>query len=81
MKSAIRKSRLLEIVPLSESQIYSLEKAGEFPKRFEISARAVAWNGDGVEAWLDARQQNPATPDPSMAKKFEKNPNHSKARS
>ncbi|WP_411569844.1 AlpA family phage regulatory protein [Pectobacterium cacticida] len=46
MKSAIRKARLLEIVLLPESKIKTFEKTGKFPKRFQISTRAVAWNGD-----------------------------------
>ncbi len=42
--------------PMSESQIIKLEKAGEFPQRFALTNRTVAWNLDEVEAWLDKRQ-------------------------
>ncbi|WP_260512653.1 helix-turn-helix transcriptional regulator [Serratia fonticola] len=56
MKTAIDKKKLLQIVPLSFYTINALEKAGEFPKRFAITEGRVAWNGDEVEVWLDARQ-------------------------
>lgn len=57
MKTAIDKKKLLQIVPLSFYTINALEKAGEFPKRFAITEGRVAWNGDEVEVWLDARQK------------------------
>ncbi len=80
MKGAIRKEKLLEMVPLSEYTIDKLEAAGEFPKRFPLTSRAVAWNRDEVEAWLDSRQCNPGAVDrdPSLSAKFKANPNHQK---
>lgn len=56
MKAAIRKQQLLAMVPMSESQITKLEKSGDFPKRFALTNRTVAWNLDEVEAWLDKQQ-------------------------
>lgn len=44
------------MVPMSESQITKLEKAGEFPQRFALTNRTVAWNLDEVEASLDEQQ-------------------------
>lgn len=81
MKGAVRKPELLKMVPLSESNITALEKAGEFPKRFPLTARAVAWNRDEIEAWLDERQRNPdaVKVDESVKAKFANNPNHQKA--
>lgn len=46
------------MVPLSISVIESLERNGEFPKRFYITDRRAAWNADEIEAWLDERQAN-----------------------
>lgn len=81
MKAAIRKEKLLEIVPLSESTINKLEKEGEFPKRFAITDSLVAWNQDEIEAWLDERQaRNEVETDERLKKMVEKNPNHIKAR-
>jgi len=81
MKAAIRKPELLKMVPLSEYAIDQLEKSGDFPKRFPLTSRAVAWNLDEVEDWLDKRQANAATAvrDPSMLAKNARNPNHMKA--
>ena len=49
MKAAIRKPNSA-MVPMSESQITKLEKAGEFPQRFALTNRTVARNLDEVEA-------------------------------
>ncbi|MCR0998692.1 helix-turn-helix transcriptional regulator [Serratia rubidaea] len=57
MKRALSRKELLQVVPLSWYTINALEKAGEFPERFSITPGRVAWNGDEVEAWLDARQK------------------------
>ncbi|CAI0708937.1 MULTISPECIES: helix-turn-helix transcriptional regulator [Serratia] len=57
MKAAVDKKGLLSMVPMSESKINAMEKAGEFPKRFAMTARTVAWNRDEVEAWLDKWQE------------------------
>lgn len=43
MKGAIRKDQLLKKVPLSEYTINQMEAKGEFPKRFPLTNRTVAW--------------------------------------
>lgn len=40
---------------MSRSSIYAYEQTGVFPKRIQISARAVGWVEDEVEAWLETR--------------------------
>jgi prophage regulatory protein len=40
---------------MSRSSIYAYEQNGEFPKRIQISARAVGWVEADVEAFLQAR--------------------------
>ncbi len=52
----IDRNRLHEIVPLSERTIFDMEKRGEFPQRFTLSARRVAWDLAEVEAWIEERQ-------------------------
>lgn len=52
----IRREELLEIVQLSDTTIYTLEKRGEFPKRFALTQRCVVWDYDEVIAWLQARK-------------------------
>ncbi len=52
----IDRRRLHEIVPLSERTVLDMEQRGEFPKRFTLSARRVAWGLAEVEAWIDERR-------------------------
>lgn len=50
--------RLREVqarVPFSRSSIYLKISRGEFPKPFNIGARAVAWLEDDVEKWIADR--------------------------
>ena len=60
------------MIPLADSTIYELEKAGNFPKRFYLTARCVAWNLAEVEAWIAERKsaimQRAATPDVRLRK-------------
>lgn len=52
-KQLINRKRLLSIVPLSERTILDMEKRGEFPRRFAITPRMVAWDLQEIEAWMD----------------------------
>lgn len=45
--------RLLEIVPLSRRTILDMEQRGEFPRRFVLTARRVAWDLAEVEQWME----------------------------
>ncbi len=40
---------------LRKAQIDRLEARGEFPKRRRLSARAVGWKSNEVQAWIDSR--------------------------
>ena len=53
----IRRSELRQIVPLADSTIYELERRGEFPRRFYLTARCVVWDLAEVMAWLQSRRQ------------------------
>jgi prophage regulatory protein len=53
----IRRSELRQIVPLADSTIYELERRGEFPQRFYLTARCVVWDLAEVMAWLQSRRQ------------------------
>jgi prophage regulatory protein len=55
-KTLINRKRLLHIIPLSERTILDMEKRGEFPRRFAISPRLVAWDLQEVEQWIDDRK-------------------------
>lgn len=52
----INRKQLLKIIPLCDRTIYNMEKRGEFPKRFTITMRMVAWDLREVEDWMEARK-------------------------
>jgi prophage regulatory protein len=53
----IRRRELRQIVPLADSTIYELERRGDFPQRFFLTARCVVWDLGEVLAWLQSRRQ------------------------
>jgi prophage regulatory protein len=53
---AINRKELLNKVPLSDRTIFDMEKRGEFPQRFCLSNRVVAWDLAEVNAWLESRK-------------------------
>ena len=57
LRRTIRRSELRQIVPLADSTIYELERKGEFPQRFFLTARCVVWDLSEVELWLQNRRQ------------------------
>lgn len=58
LRRTIRRSELRQIVPLADSTIYELERRGEFPQRFFLTARCVVWDLAEVETWLRSRRQS-----------------------
>jgi prophage regulatory protein len=54
---AVRRAELRRIVPLADTTIYELEQRGEFPRRFNLTARCVVWDLGEVEAWLEDRRR------------------------
>jgi prophage regulatory protein len=51
----IRKRALRQQVPYSDTQIWRLEKAGDFPARVQLGPGAVGWYQDEVSEWLENR--------------------------
>jgi prophage regulatory protein len=54
-RAILRKPAVRDRVGLSDAQIWRLEKAGKFPARLQISANAVGWYSDEIDAWIEAR--------------------------
>ena len=50
----LNEKQLLDIVPLSRTSIYRLEKAGKFPRSTYISANRRIWFEDEIVAWQNA---------------------------
>jgi prophage regulatory protein len=63
-KRTIRRTELLQMVPLSDTTIYHMENRGEFPRRFALTPRCVVWDYDEVVKWLNERRAAQAQPDP-----------------
>jgi len=57
LRRTVRRTELRRIVPLADTTIYELEQRGEFPRRFNLTARCVVWDLAEVEAWLDERRE------------------------
>jgi prophage regulatory protein len=57
LRRTIRRTELRQIVPLADSTIYEMERRGEFPQRFFLTPRCVAWDLAEVMTWLDARRR------------------------
>lgn len=61
-KSLSNRKQLLKIVPLSERTIFDMEKRSEFPRRFAITPRMVAWDLQEVEAWMEKCKEDAKIP-------------------
>jgi prophage regulatory protein len=57
LRQTIRRDELHRMVPLGPTTIWEMEQRGDFPKRFYLAPRCVAWDLVEVEAWLDQRKQ------------------------
>jgi prophage regulatory protein len=42
-------------IPYSDSHLARLEKAGEFPRRFKLAGRTIAWLESEISAWIVQR--------------------------
>ena len=52
----LRVSQVTEYVGLSRASIYAMEKAGTFPKKIPLGARAVAWLESDIKKWMEERK-------------------------
>lgn len=52
----IKRKQLLQKIPLGERTILEMERRGEFPKRFSITSRLVAWDLNEVDAWIERQK-------------------------
>lgn len=52
----INRKQLLQKVPLCERTILDMEKRGDFPKRFAVTRRLVAWDLGEVDDWIAHHQ-------------------------
>jgi prophage regulatory protein len=55
MDKIIREPELLKLVGLSRTTLWRREKAGDFPKRRQLSSRSVGWVLSEVLEWIEQR--------------------------
>lgn len=53
----IRRKQMLELIGLSRTTQWRLEKAGRFPTRVRIGAGSVGWHLAEVEEWVKGRER------------------------
>ncbi|MFC7691801.1 helix-turn-helix transcriptional regulator [Paeniroseomonas aquatica] len=56
LRRTLRRHELRDLVPLSDTTIYEMEQRGEFPRRFHLTPRCVAWDYAEIAAWLAERR-------------------------
>jgi len=51
----LRLAQVINLTGLGKTKIYELQGEGRFPMRVKITAHAVGWVEDEVQAWLAQR--------------------------
>lgn len=51
----LRRRQVEDRVGLSRSSLYALIATNQFPRPVQLSARAVGWRAEDVDAWLASR--------------------------
>lgn len=59
MATILRLPAVIEMCGISRSQIYNMMTRGEFPRPVQLSLRAVGWTRESIDAWVEARAQQP----------------------
>jgi len=60
----LRLREVVAVTGLSPATIWRRERAGDFPRRRQISPGAVGWLASEVRAWMEGRQYTQGTPPP-----------------
>lgn len=51
----VREAECKQISGLSRTRRWELERDGKFPKRIQLSERAIAWRLSDLMAWIEGR--------------------------
>ncbi len=52
----LRIDEVMSVTGLSQSTIYRMEQARQFPQRLKLSERAVAWREEDIRSWMESRE-------------------------
>lgn len=53
----LNQKEVSNLVGLSRTTIWRLERTGQFPRRLRVSTKAVRWNLAEIVKWIESRQQ------------------------
>ncbi len=53
----MRSPEVIALVGVSRTTLWRMERDGIFPKRVQVSVRAVGWRREMVEKWIQDRQE------------------------
>lgn len=53
----LRWPELHKNIGLSRTQIWRLEKSGDFPSRIQLSANSIGWDANEIQNWLQSRKR------------------------
>lgn len=69
IRRTIRRDQVLTKTGLSRTNLYLLERKGEFPQHFLLTPRCAVWFEDEIDNWLEARREAivKAAPWPNVA--------------
>ncbi len=51
----LTQKQVVNLVGVSRTTIWRLERAGKFPRRRQVSTKAVRWNQAEIEDWISSR--------------------------
>ncbi|MGG7647326.1 helix-turn-helix transcriptional regulator [Pseudomonas sp. ES4] len=54
-RRVMRLPEVMQATGYKRSSIYELMQKGKFPQAKSIGTRAVGWNSEEIQAWVDAR--------------------------
>lgn len=52
----LRVREVCQMIGLSRSTVWRLERAGDFPKHYQLSPGSVGWKLSEIQNWIDDRQ-------------------------
>ncbi len=56
IRRTIRRDQVLSKTGLSRTNLYLLERKGDFPRHFLLTPRCAVWFEDEIDNWLEARR-------------------------
>lgn len=51
----LTQKQVTDLIGLSRTTIWRLERAGKFPRRRQVSTKAVRWNQAEIFEWIESR--------------------------